>query len=80
MNLSCPNCQAQWGFDEIQFQQCDCCGWPDNDDDLDDDYDNYDDDEDEIERAMDECSKMPDGYCGAAGSEYCEFECPFRDD
>ena len=24
------------------------------------------------------CSLMPDGSCGQAGSEYCEFECPFR--
>jgi len=21
----CPQCQAIWGFDEIQFQECDAC-------------------------------------------------------
>jgi hypothetical protein len=25
------------------------------------------------------CHMHSDGQCGAAGSEYCEFECPFRD-
>jgi len=24
------------------------------------------------------CSRDRHGYCGQAGSEYCEFECPFR--
>ena len=30
----CPNlnCQANWGSEEISFQECDCCGWPNNDD------------------------------------------------
>lgn len=41
MLLECPNCGAVWGMEEIDWQQCDCCGWPDNDDD--DDY--YDDDD-----------------------------------
>lgn len=45
MLLQCPNCQAIWGIEEIDWQQCDCCGWPDvdnddvDDDDVDDDYD-----------------------------------------
>ncbi len=25
---------------------------------------------------MDDCHMGPDGYCGAAGSEHCDFECP----
>lgn len=25
------------------------------------------------------CGMMPDGLCGQAGSEYCDFECPYRD-
>jgi hypothetical protein len=37
------------------------------DDDRGDDYD-PDDDFD--------CHMRPDGQCGAAGSEYCDFECP----
>ena len=26
----CPNleCQSQWGIEEISFQECDCCGYP----------------------------------------------------
>ena len=38
--LECPNCNAIWGFDEIQFQQCDACGWP---------YISEDDDFDELD-------------------------------
>jgi len=34
-------------------------------------------DEDAIEDLMGECGKTPDGYCSMAGSEYCDFECPF---
>lgn len=26
-----------------------------------------------------DCYMIPDGYCMAAGSEYCDFECPYRD-
>lgn len=39
---------------------------------------------DEFDRDVDDdddwsdCSMGPDGYCGQAGSEYCEFECSFR--
>jgi hypothetical protein len=33
--------------------------------------------EDEWERAMSECGMMADGYCSAAGSEYCDWDCPF---
>jgi hypothetical protein len=40
------------------------------------------DEEDEWERAMDECGKVPaaQGGCLMAGTEFCDFECPFRDD
>jgi hypothetical protein len=34
----------------------------------------YDDLEEMLEHAMD-CSLGPDGQCGKAGSEYCDFEC-----
>lgn len=27
-----------------------------------------------------DCHMGPGGYCGAAGSEWCEFECPYRRD
>lgn len=37
--LSCPNCSAVWGFEEIEDQSCGACGYPDNDDDeFDPDY------------------------------------------
>lgn len=29
----CPHCPAVWTFDEIQYQRCFDCGWPDVDDD-----------------------------------------------
>jgi Zn ribbon nucleic-acid-binding protein len=47
----CPNldCQAVWGIEEISFQNCDACGYPNVDTDAefgqnydeDDDDDNY---------------------------------------
>lgn len=40
----------------------------------------YDDEEDEFELAMQECGQSPNGGCQLAGTEYCEFECPFRDE
>ena len=47
------------------------------DDDLDDDLD--DDEPDEWEEALSECGRGQDYEgCMNAGSEYCEFECPFN--
>ena len=43
----------------------------------DDVYDEGDGD-DEFEQAVGNCYLMDDGYCLAAGSEYCDWECPFR--
>jgi hypothetical protein len=34
-------------------------------------------DEDAINDLMDECGQTPDGYCTLAGTEYCDWECPF---
>ena len=45
----------------------------------DDEFDGYTD-EDAINDLMDECGQNRDGYCSLAGSKYCEFECPFRDE
>lgn len=28
MKTSCPNCQSLWGFEELGWQECDCCGYP----------------------------------------------------
>lgn len=42
----CPNCGSIWGVgsEEWDWQQCDACGWPDNENDR-DDYNDYDEDE-----------------------------------
>ena len=44
-------------------------------------YDDYDPNDDEPEEydPMDDCALDDDGYCGHAGSEHCDFECPMRD-
>jgi len=34
-------------------------------------------DEDAIEDLLSECGQDSSGYCSQAGSEYCDFECPF---
>lgn len=39
-----------------------------------------DDGDGEFEEDMMNCQLGADGLCGAAGSEYCDFECPFRND
>lgn len=34
-------------------------------------------DSDAIDFLSGECGQMPDGSCSQAGTEYCDFECPF---
>lgn len=43
-----------------------------------DDFD-YEDDFTDEDDDFDECGLMADGQCLAAGSEWCDFECPYRD-
>lgn len=43
-----------------------------------DDEDGFTDD-DALDELMGECGKGPSGYCSKAGTEECEFECPFAD-
>ncbi len=44
-----------------------------------DDMMDYDDDfDDPLDDAAADCMLGPDGQCGAAGSEWCDFECPLR--
>jgi Zn ribbon nucleic-acid-binding protein len=54
---SCPNCDAQWGIEEMSFQECDSCGYPD---DMDDDdgveRDEFPDDDDDF---LDEYQEEP---------------------
>jgi len=30
----CPNCGKLWGIEEYDFQECDSCGYPDCDNDV----------------------------------------------
>lgn len=51
---------------------------------VDDEYfdDDYDDEESEWDEALAECGLLPlhlGGGCTMAGTEHCDFECPFRD-
>lgn len=45
-----------------------------------DDEDYFDSEEDEDGWDEVACSLGPDGQCMQAGSEYCEFSCPFRNE
>lgn len=40
----------------------------------------FDEPEDEDEEAALDCGRAPDGTCTHAGTEYCEFECPYGND
>lgn len=44
-----------------------------------DDYDDDDFDDLEDEDDFEDCGLMPDGQCGLAGTEHCDFSCPNRD-
>lgn len=54
--INCPNpeCGAPWGIEEMSFQECDTCGYPDyyeddyNDDDHVFDYEQGDDSDDDF--------------------------------
>ncbi len=51
--------------------------WMDDNCDSDDGYEFTDDDA--IEHLLSECGAADEGYCTLAGTEYCDFECPFGD-
>ena len=51
--------------------------WMDDNCDSDDGYEFTEDGA--LEALMGECGEDSQGYCSLAGTEYCEFECPFRD-
>lgn len=40
--------------------------------------DECDDELDELEEAEADCGLDPEGYCSQAGTEHCDFCCPFR--
>lgn len=42
------------------------------------DYDDHDDDEDDdMEMADLSCGELPEGGCSLAGTEHCDWRCPF---
>ena len=63
MNWSNDDDDDEFIFDDDHGLDCDC-------------------EECEDERAEQECGELPEhlgGGCSAAGSEHCDFYCPFRD-
>jgi hypothetical protein len=78
----CPDhpesCPGPWSRSVVPTGDCfDYDGDPSEDDETE-----YDREEMEYERALGECGKVPvaEGGCLMAGTEFCDFECPFRDD
>jgi len=71
----CDDCGKELTPDEAKYLEhtCNTCesqvDW----------YGDEDEEADEMQKAWDDCGKMPDGRCLHAGSEQCDFECPFRD-
>ncbi len=41
------------------------------------DDDGFVSDDDAIDSLMDDCGQGSDGSCSMAGTEYCDWECPF---
>jgi hypothetical protein len=44
----------------------------------DDAYNDVDREMDEFQQALDDCGEMGHGRCSLAGTEHCDFRCPFR--
>lgn len=43
-------------------------------------HEEYDDGDDDLDEEEDfDCHMDNNGFCGKAGSEECEFDCPYRD-
>ena len=50
--MNCPRCGEAWGIEEMSFNECDSCNYPQkdwNDDDTDDDFEADDYDYDDVE-------------------------------
>lgn len=68
---TCPRCGGTVDHENTSLGSCDC----------DDEYEEWledDDEPDPIQEAMDNCGQDADGLCTLAGTEHCDFECPFR--
>ena len=88
--VTAPECEHVWaetyyGYECARcglFYAFGCAPWEDGpwvDEDYDGDDDDYASDclEDELEEAMQNCGQLLDGTCMKAGSEECDWECPF---
>jgi hypothetical protein len=75
---NCPECGVVWGIEEICFQECFSCGYPDNDGDWDDwedfEYDDYSEEEEA------EIRQEEDFYNGIEPLEDQDQECSNDDD
>jgi Zn ribbon nucleic-acid-binding protein len=40
INTECPNCNAIWGFDEIDWNMCYSCGYPDHEEEEEEEIEN----------------------------------------
>lgn len=75
--MKCLDCNARWyrmGYGD---------GCPDcRSGDIEIDTDPVEDDpeDDESDDWFDRCGRTPDGTCMLAGTEECDFECPYRDE
>lgn len=48
-------------------------------DDYVDNFDDLDEPDDPLQEALDGCGRLPDGTCMLAGTEFCDWDCPFSD-
>ena len=63
---ACDEAEAEWNQGAGPEDFCD------------DDDDAESREEAEIENALNECGDMGNGNCMLAGTEYCEFKCPYN--
>lgn len=80
--LVCPNGHGKLVLHSHVDSLADDVDWIDEDEEDFDDFGFDDEEEDEYDRALDECGQLPKhlgGGCTLAGTEHCDFDCPFRD-
>ncbi len=81
----CNPCDHKWDFGDDETITCKNCGLTDfvggdgDDDDWCDNCNGIGCEECDEDYWLGECGKLPNGICMKAGSEECDFECPFRD-
>lgn len=82
--VECDECRAIVPIDQAEYVDCGEHGgyWRCDRCFYDDWYesDGWEDEDDELEYWLSMCGQQRDGTCLNAGTEECDFECPFRDD